>query len=84
MQALHPLHFEGGWEVHAWGMELEKRKGGEAEHGIHATFICQGEAVDNLNVLDTLRRGQDQILSQSPNQTSLCAFGTLAVTGELS
>ena len=84
MQALHPLHFEGGWEVHTCGMELEKRKGGEAEHGNHATFICQGEAVDNLNVLDTLRRGHDQILSQSPNQTSLCAFGTLAVTGELS
>ena len=77
------LHFEGGWEVHAYGMELEREGEGEAEHGIHATFICQGEAVDNLNVLDILRRGHDQILSQSPNQTSLSAFGTFAVTGEL-
>ena len=28
VQALHPLHFEGGWEVHAYGMELEKRRVG--------------------------------------------------------
>ena len=69
--------------MHAYGMELESEGEGEAEHGIHATFICQGEAVDNLNVLDILRRGHDQILSQSPNQTSLSAFGTFAVTGEL-
>lgn len=66
-----------GW---SWKREGE----GEAQHGILATFICQGEAVDNLNVLDILRRGHDQILSQSPNQTSLRAFGTFAVTGELS
>ena len=66
------------------GWSLKRGGWGEAEHGIHATFICQGEAVDNLNVLDILRRGHDQILSQSPHQTSLCAFGTFAVTGELS
>lgn len=38
-------------------------------HLIHATFICQGEAVGNPNVLDVLRRVHDQILSQTPNQT---------------
>lgn len=38
-------------------------------HLIHATFICQGEAVGDPNVLDVLRRVHDQILSQTPNQT---------------
>lgn len=84
MQALHPLHFEGGWEVHAYGMELEKRRVGGRQNMESMPHLCQREAVHNLSVSDILRRGHDQIVSQSPHQTSLCAFGTFAVTGELS
>lgn len=62
-------------------MELEKKEGRERQNMESMPFICQGEAVDNLNVLDTLRREGMTKFYHSPQIRQVYAFGTFAVTG---